>query len=247
MSIPNIQQQLYLKKALNENTDGIFDHEIIDEGSYVHSKGELKKAIKGSKRNIVKALKRGNKKDAEFWMQNKKDAESQMSESITEGLLRRYQDLKEGSRGRARHERIVNALKKKSAALWGSTRGMKPSDPGYREARAAEEAQPKRRERIANYNRLARDQQGRDRVQISRERRRAGLGSQIPSSTVNMASVDDTGTWRVKSEPVSQHPDLQKRFKGTAHAPARVPKKVLKYRETSAAKKAAGIAAKKGK
>jgi len=26
MGIPNIQQQLYLKKALNENTDGMFDH-----------------------------------------------------------------------------------------------------------------------------------------------------------------------------------------------------------------------------
>lgn len=26
MGIPNIQQQLYLKRALNENTDGMFDH-----------------------------------------------------------------------------------------------------------------------------------------------------------------------------------------------------------------------------
>ena len=94
MSIPNIQQQLYLKKALNENTDGMFDHPTLEEGSYVHSKGELKKAIKGSKRNIVKALKRGNKKDAEFWMQNKKDAESQMSESIVEGIIRKLKGVK---------------------------------------------------------------------------------------------------------------------------------------------------------
>ena len=38
MGAPNIQQQLYLKKALNENTDGMFDHpevqneETITEG-----------------------------------------------------------------------------------------------------------------------------------------------------------------------------------------------------------------------
>lgn len=95
MSIPNIQQQLYLKKALNEDTDGMFDHPTLEEGSYVHSKKQLKKAVKGSKREIVKAMKRGNKKDAEFWMQNKKDAESQMSESIAEGLLRRYSELTE--------------------------------------------------------------------------------------------------------------------------------------------------------
>jgi len=95
MSIPNIQQQLYLKKALNEDTDGMFDHPTLDEGSYVHSKNQLKKAVRGSKREIVKSLKRGNKKDAEFWMQNKKDAESQMSESIAEGLLRKYSELTE--------------------------------------------------------------------------------------------------------------------------------------------------------
>lgn len=181
MSIPNIQQQMYLKKALNEDTDGMFDHPTLDEGS----------------------------------------------------------------RGLARHERIVKALKKKSSALYGSTRGLKPYDPEFKKAFDAQQAQPKRRERTANYSRLARGQQDRDRVQISRERSRAGLSPQIPSSTVNMTTVDDTGTWRVKSEPVSQDPKTY--AKKGYNAPARVPKKVLKYRETSAAKKAAGIAAKKGK
>ena len=65
MSIPNIQQQLYLKKALNEDTNGMFDHPTLDEGSYVHSKKQLK---------------------------------SQMSKSIAEGLLRRYNELTEARR-----------------------------------------------------------------------------------------------------------------------------------------------------
>ena len=59
----------------------IFEGMDLDEGSYVHSKGQLKKAIKGSKREIVKAMKRGNKKEASFWMQNKKDAEEQLKEA----------------------------------------------------------------------------------------------------------------------------------------------------------------------
>ena len=117
MSIPNIQQQLYLKKALNEDTDGMFDHEIIDEGSYVHSKGELKKAIKGSKRNIVKALKRGNKKDAEFWMQNKKDAESQMSESITEGLSGRLYATESKGAAKGRYRAALARLGKRLSEI----------------------------------------------------------------------------------------------------------------------------------
>ena len=42
----------------------------------------------------------------------------------------------EGSRGRARHERIVKALEKKSAALFGATRGLKPHQPEYAKAAA---------------------------------------------------------------------------------------------------------------
>lgn len=59
----------------------IFEDMDLDEGSYVHSKGQLNKAIKGSKREIVKAIKNGDKKEAEFWMQNKKDAENQLKEA----------------------------------------------------------------------------------------------------------------------------------------------------------------------
>ena len=212
MSIPNIQQQLYLKKALNEDTDGMFDHPTLDEGSYVHSKKQLKKAVKGSKREIVKAMKRGNKKDAEFWMQNKKDAESQMSESIAEGLLRRYNELTEGSRGLARHQRIVKALKKKTASLKSTP---KPTTTADGEAL---------HKRTMNTLKLSKGQQLRDRVQISRERMRAGLAPGIPSKTVSPPQGDETGTWRIKS------------------GADRAPKTVLKYRAASAAKAAKGKA-----
>lgn len=62
--------------------------DALTEGSYVHSKGQLKKAIKGSKRNIVKAMKKGDKKEASFWMQNKKDAEGQLGEGVSAKRMR---------------------------------------------------------------------------------------------------------------------------------------------------------------
>jgi hypothetical protein len=62
--------------------------DALAEGSYVHSKGQLKKAIKGSKREIVKAVKKGDKKEAEFWMQNKKDAEGQLGEGVSAKRMR---------------------------------------------------------------------------------------------------------------------------------------------------------------
>ena len=54
----------------------------LDEGSYVHSKGELKKAVKGSKKEIGKAYKKGDKKAMKSWLENKKDAEDQLKEEV---------------------------------------------------------------------------------------------------------------------------------------------------------------------
>jgi hypothetical protein len=54
----------------------------LDEGSYVHSKGELKKAVKGSKKEIGKAYKKGDKKAMKSWLENKKDAEDQLKEDV---------------------------------------------------------------------------------------------------------------------------------------------------------------------
>ena len=68
----------------------------LKEGSYVHSKGQLKKAIKGSKRNIVKAMRKGDKKEASFWMQNKKDAEEQLKEATRSKAMKTYRMKKAG-------------------------------------------------------------------------------------------------------------------------------------------------------
>jgi hypothetical protein len=145
----------------------------------------------------------------------------------------RILELVEGSRGLARHGRIVKALTKKADRLFGKTRGLKPGEPEYKARLASVSAEPGYFDRFRNYNRLARGQQSRDRVQISRERMRAGLSPKIPSETVNVAHGDRTGTWRIKSEPKSQSP---------GSVGKRVPKAVLKYREASAAKAAAGKA-----
>jgi hypothetical protein len=158
MSIPNMQQRFYLAKALNEDTDHLFDHP---------------------------------------------------------------ETLEEGSRGLARHERIVRALTKKAASLKATPQASKSSEAYHN--------------RWMNKQRLAKGQQDRDIAQIARERGRAGLTQRIPNKTTNASHADETETWRVKSEPRS----LSKGF-----AAARVPKAVLKYRETSKAKKAAALAAK---
>jgi hypothetical protein len=84
-----------MQKA-NAKGKKIFEDMDLDEGSYVHSKGQLKKSIKGSKRNIVKAMKKGDKKEASFWMQNKKDAEEQLKEATRSKYLKVYGKHKVG-------------------------------------------------------------------------------------------------------------------------------------------------------
>ena len=94
----------------------IFEGMDLDEGSYVHSKGQLKKSIKGSKREIVKAMKKGNKKEASFWMQNKKDAEEQLKEG---SYVHSKGQLKKAIKGSKRN--IVKAMRKgdkKEASFW---------------------------------------------------------------------------------------------------------------------------------
>jgi hypothetical protein len=85
-----IQQKL---RAMGKNISEGMD---LYEGSYVHSKGQLKKSIKGSKRNIVKAMKKGDKKEASFWMQNKKDAEEQLKEATRSKAMKTYRMKKAG-------------------------------------------------------------------------------------------------------------------------------------------------------
>jgi hypothetical protein len=123
----------------------IFEDVDLDEGSYVHSKGELKKAIKGSKREIVKAVKKGDKEEAKFWMQNKKDAEEQLKEATRSKYLKVYGKHKVGSDeskalNLARLKREVAMLQrggadaetmKKAAAAQGRFNRNEPRDPTY--------------------------------------------------------------------------------------------------------------------
>jgi hypothetical protein len=121
---------------------------------------------------------------------------------------RKSVEVSEGSRGLARHERIVKALKKKAASMAGVPAGERGTAAYHN--------------RFMNKLRLSKGQQMRDRVQISRERMRAGLAPGIPSKTVSPPKGDETGTWRIKS------------------GADRAPKAVLKYRAASAAKAARG-------
>jgi len=239
----------------------IFEGMDLDEGSYVHSKGQLKKSIKGSKREIVKAMKRGNKKEASFWMQNKKDAEEQLKEgsfntnnqflqhlnSITpQGRAKDTkifipaEELQEGSRGTARHERRIKSLERKRKQLYGyldRPRGIRISAEQEKEAQKRS-ADPAYQAKKAKYNKLAKDLPSADIAQIARERRRAGLSPKPPTRSLK-ATIDRTGSSRITSQPTFK-PDSD-----SGYVAPRVPKKVLKYRETSKFKGQVGRAAKK--
>jgi len=224
MNIPNIQQELYLKKALNEDTDGMFDHDrLLNELSPQTYTSYIKKAApdlaiqsgdygglgpqhgKSHYKNWRNARRRmGNR------IRGIQQAAQSASKNLAEGLLCKYSELIEGSRGLARHQRIVKALTKKAASLKNVSAGERRTDAYHR--------------RFMNKLTLSKGQQERDRVQISRERMRAGLAPGIPSKTVSPPHGDETETWRIKS------------------GADRAPKTVLKYRAASTAKAAKGKA-----
>ena len=94
-----------------------------------------------------------------------------------------------------------------------------------------------RHERIMR-SKNVKDSQQKDIQQISRERVRAGLSPQIPSSSINKVITSDAGRedrgsiFRIKS---TDKPIVGKNPKDVA-AGARVPKAVKKYRDASSAK-----------
>ena len=62
MGVPNIQQQLYLKKALNENTDGMFDHpEVQHEETITEGLRNKIKSVLASISEASPAMDRANK------------------------------------------------------------------------------------------------------------------------------------------------------------------------------------------
>ena len=62
MGVPNIQQQLYLKKALNENTDGMFDHPTdLEEQSITEGLRNKMKSVLASISEASPAMDRASK------------------------------------------------------------------------------------------------------------------------------------------------------------------------------------------
>jgi hypothetical protein len=99
-------------------------------------------------------------------------------------------------------------------------------------------ADPAYQAKKAKYSKLAKDLPSADIAQIARERRRVGLSPEPPSRSLK-ATIDRTGSPRITASPTFK-PESD-----SGYGAPRVPKKVLKYRETSKLKGQVGRAAKK--
>lgn len=204
MGAPNIQQQLYLKKALNENTNNMFEHTV---GGDTISEGLLAK-LKKIKPGI-KPMKPLTKMGAV------KPVKKPTMPSGASGTDERGRYINEGSRGKAKHERINQSLGRMMKRI--SKPGTKVNDPEF-------------------LKHLGFNMQSLDRAQIARERQRAGLSPKIDPKSVVPNVVDPvSGKYRTVSDPT---------MPGQKGGKTRVPKAVQKYRKASAEKAAKGKAAK---
>jgi hypothetical protein len=196
MGAPNIQQQLYLKKALNENTDNMFEHTV---GGDTITEGLLAKIKSSTPKKPIPKMKPVAK------------PRNPRLPSGAGGTDARGNYINEGSRGKAKHERINQSMGRLLKRI--SKPGTKINSPEF-------------------LKHLGFDMQSLDRAQIARERQRAGLSPKIPSSSV-VPNVGDpvSGKYRTVSDP-----DML----GQKGGKPRVPKKVQKYREVSGAKAVAG-------
>lgn len=261
MGAPNIQQQLYLAKALNENTDEMFDHERFfkaanaekpmneeEIGEESISEGYTKKAMRAA----------GTPKF--FDLENRATASELRRGGASKRTMKKYfntdGNYSAGSRALAR-------FNKKAGVNAGAARlsaHATKSDAKRKAARIAEESISEwllRKIELAEgsrgKSRLERirgtpgaDNQARDRAEISRERRRAGLSPRIPDSSVQAAMLKKTKKGKtvfgVSSEPYAIDSLGNPVPKGTKpyRAAARVPKAVLKRREEAKIKEMKG-------
>lgn len=107
MGVPNIQQQLYLKKALNENTDGMFDHpevqpeETITEGLMGKIKSIVRKVKqrKGGVKNYLKNKIADNRSIGQYHLRNKNPAAADKSYNKVAGYEKFSNKISEGSIG----------------------------------------------------------------------------------------------------------------------------------------------------
>jgi hypothetical protein len=107
MGVPNIQQQLYLKKALNENTDGMFDHpevqpeETITEGLMGKIKSIVRKVKqrKGGVKNYLKNKIADNRSIGQYHLKDKNSAAADKSYNKVAGYEKFSNKISEGSIG----------------------------------------------------------------------------------------------------------------------------------------------------
>jgi len=150
------------------------------------------------------------------------------------------EDIQEGSRGTARHERRIKSLERKKKALFGyldRPRGTRISAEQEKEGERVR-SQPGYEAKREKYRKLSKGLLSADYAQIARERRRAGLHPEPPTRSLK-TTIDRTGSSRITSQPTFNS-DVD-----SGYVAPRVPKKVLKYRETSKLKGQVGRAAKK--
>jgi len=111
MGAPNIQQQLYLKKALNENTDGMFDHpevqneETITEGLMGKIKSIVRKVKqrKGGVKNYLKNKIADNRSIGQYHLMNKNPAAADKSYNKVAGYEKFSNKISEESVGEGYH------------------------------------------------------------------------------------------------------------------------------------------------
>jgi len=114
MGVPNIQQQLYLMKALNENTDGMFDHpevqpeETITEGLMGKIKSIVRKVkqrglkgavTKSGAKDYVKNKIAGNRSVGQYHLRDKNTAAADKSYNKVAGYQKFSNKISEGSIG----------------------------------------------------------------------------------------------------------------------------------------------------
>lgn len=114
MGVPNIQQQLYLMKALNENTDGMFDHpevqpeETITEGLMgkiksivrtVKQRGLKGAVTKSGAKDYVKDKIAGNRSVGQYHLRDKNPAAADKSYNKVAGYEKFSKKISEGSIG----------------------------------------------------------------------------------------------------------------------------------------------------
>ena len=112
MGIPNIQQQIYLKKALNENMDGMFDHpevqteETITEGLMGKIKSIVRKVKqRGLKGAVTKSGANayvndkiaGNRSAGQYYLKDKNTAAADKSYNKVAGYQKFSNKISEGS------------------------------------------------------------------------------------------------------------------------------------------------------